>query len=165
MKYTSLLCLSSILCSDQCPRKRLREQRRLPLSTLPLDMLSNISSFLNPKADQIAFNNLSSKDLNHSFIFHALETRKNVFFRAQSLEILRSADLMRKIEELYRNSPTYPLTLTLYQEDVSSLKALDVFSFISRVETVVFEGADRLVIKTQHVEVDAAERRTSSWRV
>ena len=46
-------------------------------------------------------------------------------------------------------SPIYPITLTFHQDDVSLLKSLDVFSFISRVQTVVFEGAgiERFVIE------------------
>ncbi len=63
---------------------------------------------------------------------------------------MRCADWISQVKEIYKNDPMYLLTLTFHQADLPSLKKLDVFSFISRVQTVVFEGAERLVIEATH---------------
>jgi hypothetical protein len=118
-----------------------------------MDILSNIISDLDPK-DQKAFTNLSSKGLNHEFIIHSLETGKRNFDRAESLQIVRSVDSRNKINEMYGNSLIYPMTLTFHQKDVPSLKKLDVLGFIRRVKTVVFEGAQGIVIEAKHPESD-----------
>jgi hypothetical protein len=115
-----------------------------------MDILSSIASFLTPIGDQQAFMNLSSKDLSLDFIIHDLETSQNIFHRAQSLQIVRSADLIKKINDMYKNSKIYPLTLTFHQDDLPLLRQLEVFSFIRRVQTVVFEGAERMVIGAKH---------------
>jgi hypothetical protein len=174
---TSLLCLSTIFCSDQCPRKHLRDRavssstkrscldrssKRLHVTSLPLDIISSITSYLNQKHHD-AFSNLSSRDLNHSFIIHALETSKHFFLRAQSLQIVRSGELIRKIKKMYGNVSIYPITLTFSQADVPLLKQLDVFSFIRRVQTVVIEGAERMVIEAGNL--DTADVRTTQWDI
>jgi hypothetical protein len=45
----------------------------------------------------------------------------------------------------------YPLSLTFHQVDVPLLQSSDVFSFISRVQTIIFEGTEPLVIEARHV--------------
>jgi hypothetical protein len=119
-------------------------------------MLSTITSFLNEE-DHKAFIDLSSKDLSHSFIIHALETSKNAFSRPHSLQIVRSADLIKKIEEKYGNRQIYPVTLTFHQDDVPSLLELEVFRFIRRVQTVVLEGEEPMVIEAKHSESGTSE--------
>ena len=162
---TSLLCLPSTFCSDQCSTKRLRDhlvslpskrvcldkyQNRSLISTLPSDMLSSITSFLNSKTDQQTFINLSSKNLSLEILSDDLKASKRLFLRGQSLQIVRSADLIKKIHDMYTNSKIYPITLTFHQDDLPLLRNLDVFSFIRRVQTVVFEGAERMVIDANH---------------
>ncbi len=97
-----------------------------------------------------AFINLSSKDLSLNFIIHDLETSKRLFLRAQSFQIVRSADLIKKIGEMYKNNKIYPIALTFHQDDLPLLRQLDVFSFIRRVQTVVFEGDERMVIDAKY---------------
>jgi hypothetical protein len=120
-----------------------------------MDILSKIISDMNPK-DQTAFRNLSSKDLNHDFIIHSLEAAKHSFDRAQSLQIVRSVNLQNKINEMYGNSPIFPITLTFHQHDAPSLKELDLLSLIRRVGTVVFEGDERTVVEASHSEIGAS---------
>ncbi len=120
----SLLCLTSTFCSSQSTSLR--------GSTLPLDILSSITSFLKPK-DQAAFITLSSKDLNHSFIIQALETSKHNFSRPQSLQIVRFAKVIS--EAMHAERPIYPITLTFHQDDVPSLKNLDILSVEFRLSS------------------------------
>jgi hypothetical protein len=127
-----------------------------------MDTLSNIISHLNPK-DQKAFINLSSKGLNDEFIINSLETAKRNFDRAQSLQIVRSVNLINKINEIYGNSRIYPITLTFYQKDVLLLKELDVLSFIRRAQTVVFEGAERMVIEAKHSGTTCESSGSTEW--
>ncbi len=91
---SSLLFLSYIFSSSEPTRKNLRDnsvsasakgcyvnkpKERLEVITLPFDILSSISHFLNQENEKNVFRNLSSKDLNHQFIHQALETSKHFF--------------------------------------------------------------------------------------
>jgi hypothetical protein len=153
---TSLLVLSSIFCPVQSTTELLRKdsasfepKKSLHVTMLPLDLPQ---SFLNEK-DQKVFRNLSSKDVNHRFIMHGLQT-STFLPRSQSLQILRDVDLRKKIEKKYGDLLIFPLTLTFQQDDMAVLKRSDVFSFIRRVQTVVFEGTQRLVIEAKHSAAD-----------
>ena len=154
---TSLVFLSSIFCSSEPAKNILLE------SALSSDLFTSINSFLN-ESDQNAFNYLSSKHLSRSFIIDALETSRHTFSRAQSLQIVRSADMIRRIVEKYGNLSIYPITLTFHPNDLPLLESLDVFTFIRRVQTVVFEGdqIDRLVIEAKHLALGAEDGTVES---
>ncbi len=147
----SLLFLSSVFSSAN---------QVLGGNTLPLDLLSSIPSFLSRK-EQNAFINISSKDLNHSFIQHALETSKGRLTRAQSLQIVRYANLRKIVEEKYKNLSIYPVTLTFHQDDVPLLQTKEVFSFIRRVHIVVFDQTERLIIEAVHLDVPHGDNQRS----
>jgi Leucine-rich repeat (LRR) protein len=55
------------------------------------------------------------------------------------------------------------MTLTFHQDDVPSLKELDVLSFIRRVKTVVFEGDERMVIEAKHSGTTGESSGSSQW--
>jgi Leucine-rich repeat (LRR) protein len=148
MKLVILVLFPSfILCSGESTEAL---KGSLRINTLPLD-LTSITGFVHPEAQYI-FKNLSSKDLNHRFIIQALKTSNPHFSRAESLQIICSADLRRKVVDKYANLSIYPITLTFHPDDVSS--NLDVFNFIRRVQTVIFEGhtMEQFVIEAKESE-------------
>jgi hypothetical protein len=111
-------------------------------------MITSITSFLSQE-DQNVFKNISSKAMNHRFIIETLETSKDALTRAQSFQILRSPEIREQIVEKYGNVSIYPITLTFHPDDLPAVKALEVSSFIRRVQRVVFEGGkieERFVI-------------------
>ena len=148
LMITNLLFLSITLCSSHA---------RNNLRGVPSNIFSNISCFLN-EAEQNALSTLTSKDVNHRCIIHAIQTAKDHFSRAESLQIFRSPDLRGRIIVKYGNLSIYPITLTFHQDDLPSLKELDVFSFINRIQTVVIKGTEieRLVIQAKDSESGAA---------
>ena len=158
MLISSLLFLSSILCSSDSTSGRFG-------NSLPLDMLSSMAIFCGSASEKrsredtvflpsksICLNqidesesrmDLPSEPLDNSPIMPPGETCGDSFGRAESLEIVRSADSRRNFQHKYRTFPIYPITLNFHQSDLSELQSSpDVLSFISRAQFVVFEGPE-----------------------
>jgi hypothetical protein len=136
-------------------------KENLHITTLPSQDITSITSFLNQE-DQNVFRNFLCKDLSHRFIIRSLET-STLLPRALSREIVRHGDLRKKIEVKY-GTPTIPITLTFHQDDVALLQRVDVFSFIRRVQTAVFEGPQRFVIEAKHSGADVLNEGTP-WHI
>ncbi len=73
------------------------------------------------------------------------------------------SSLIAEVEELFSDVAIYPITLTFHQDDVPLLKELDVLSFIRRVQTVVFEGAERMVIEAKHSGTTDESSESTQW--
>jgi Leucine-rich repeat (LRR) protein len=114
-------------------------------------ILRDIVEYLSP-VDRHALT-LSSRDLHEWRRRLILNKAKNSEYldREVSLQLISSATLRAEVEEHYaKNSLSiYPIALTLHEDDVPLLENLDVFSFISRVQTVVFEGEEQIVIEAK----------------
>jgi Leucine-rich repeat (LRR) protein len=81
--------------------------------------------------------------------------------REESVTLVSSPDLIGNLEILLNIDPfmtdiyIYPITLNFHEGDVEWLQGLDVFNFISRVKTVVFDGLEPMAIQAEKSEVSA----------
>ena len=73
------------------------------------------------------------------------------------------SSLIAEVEELFSDVSIYPINLTFHQDDVPSIRQLDVLSFVRRVQTVVFEGNKRMVIKPNHSETTGESSGSTEW--
>jgi hypothetical protein len=124
--------------------------------------LPEVPKFLNPVDTQV----LSSCSRTLKLWSHELFLKKvntGHLDRDSSRKLVYSPALRTLIDERFSTLSIYPLSLYFHQDDVPSLKKLDVFSFISRVQTVVIEGAERLVIEAQLSESGTASQWGRNW--
>jgi hypothetical protein len=125
--------------------------------------LREIAKYLKP-VDTQAFS-ATSQDLNEWSRSLVLKKAKNFehLDREASWKLVFS--LRAEIEEHFSNLSIYPITLTFHQDDVPSLKRLDVFSFIRRVQTVVFEGPELMVIEAKNLETADVLNEATKWDI
>jgi hypothetical protein len=132
------------------------------ISQLSELMMQNVATYLQRRDTQALFSSSRSIETLARKLFLNQVTTDTHFDRYSSRKLIYSPSLRAKIEERFSHLSIYPITLTFQQDDVPLLNRLDVFSFISRVQTVVFEGDDRLVIEAKKSESETREERNGN---
>ncbi len=128
------------------------------LNELNPTTLREVAQYLHPVETQVLSS--SSKGLNgwsRKLVLNKVRNSEHLD-RESSWKLVSS--LIAEVETHFSDVPIYPITLTFNQDDVPSLKELDVVSFIRRVQTVVFEGSQRMVISASHSETTIG---SSEW--
>jgi hypothetical protein len=127
------------------------------LNELSPTTLRDVAKYLHPVGTQALSS--SSKGLNGW-------SRKLVLNKVKNFEHLDCdsswklvSSLIAEVAEHFSDVAIYPMTLTFHQDDVPLLKELDVLSFLRRVQTVVFEGDERMVIEAKHSQSEIADIR------
>jgi hypothetical protein len=72
--------------------------------------------------------------------------------------------MRRQIEENY-DSPIFPITLTFHHDDVSLFQSVEVSNFIRRVQTVVLDGAEHMVIQAKYLKSERPYVPSSKWGI